>query len=470
MNNYFESLGLDHSLINELSKDPLKLSGDFQKDSHACSKYWLLDEQILSKLPVKNKRSVEEQKAATYVLERTRARREEFLFLHAETVYKKITHNLTQFIRLEELLHAANDLVPGLTVSKKTIAEGDHLLQSQKDGHEINQGIFLGHVLANQECGLHLCHTSLLPHPRTKEYQEEFKRTGKLELEGVSLIREGSTCYLYFQHGRYLHAEDDITLSNTEIAADLAILDPKSNIVVMRGDVINEGKYSGSRTFCSGINLTRLYNGKIPYLWYIERDMGIVNKIYRGVASQKHSPNEILGHTTEKLWIAAVDKFAIGGGCQYLLVTDINIAGSDAYLTLPARKEGIIPGAANLRLPRFVGDRIARQAIMMERRIDCASPEGKMICDYVVDPKEIDQTIAKTIETISASGVVSASGNRKSFRVEQEPLDDFRKYMAVYAKEQAYCHFSDALISNLEKNWDAHNRKIKEKEKQKPTT
>ena len=160
----------------------------------------------------------------------------------------------------------------------------------------------------------------------------------------------------------------------------------------------------------------------------VTRLMGIVNKIYRGVASPEHSPNEILGRTTEKLWIAAVDKFAIGGGCQYLLVTDINIAGSDAYLTLPARKEGIIPGVANLRLPRFVGDRVARQAIMMERRIECASPEGMMICDYVVDPKEMDQTIAKTIETISASGVVSASGNRKAFRVEQEPLDHFTKH------------------------------------------
>ena len=92
-----------------------------------------------------------------------------------------------------------------------------------------------------------------------------------------------------------------------------------------------------------------------------------------------------------------------------------------------------------------------------------------MIASLVVLNYQGEKTIAKTIETISASGVVSASGNRKAFRVEQEPLDHFRKYMAVYAKEQAYCHFSDALISNLEKNWDAHNRKIKEKEKQKPT-
>ena len=36
----------------------------------------------------------------------------------------------------------------------------------------------------------------------------------------------------------------------------------------------------------------------------------------------------------------------------------------------------------------------------------------------------------------------------------------FRRYASVYAREQAYCHFSPALIANLERNWDAKNRKI----------
>jgi (3,5-dihydroxyphenyl)acetyl-CoA 1,2-dioxygenase len=31
--------------------------------------------------------------------------------------------------------------------------------------------------------------------------------------------------------------------------------------------------------------------------------------------------------------------------------------------------------------------------------------------------------------------------------------------LALYAKEQAYCHFSDGLISNLERHWSAQSRK-----------
>ena len=188
--------------------------------------------------------------------------------------------------------------------------------------------------------------------------------------------------------------------------------------------------------------------------------MGVVNKMFRGLALVNSNPDEIYGGTREKPWIAGVDVFAIGGGCQYLLAMDYVVAGSDAYMTLPARKEGIIPGGANLRLTRFVAARAARQAIMMGRRFECDSPEGRMICDLIVPPGELDAVIARVIDDFTGSGVVSAAGNRRAFRVGEEPLDTFRRYMAVYCREQAYCHFSPALIANLEKHWNAAQRKI----------
>jgi len=61
---------------------------------------------------------------------------------------------------------------------------------------------------------------------------------------------------------------------------------------------------------------------------------------------------------------------------------------------------------------------------------------------------------------LTNSGAVNASSNRKAIRVVQEPLDVFRTYMAVYAREQAYCHFSPALVSNLERFWNAQQRKL----------
>jgi thioesterase DpgC len=138
---------------------------------------------------------------------------------------------------------------------------------------------------------------------------------------------------------------------------------------------------------------------------------------------------------------------------------DYILAERSAFLTLPARKEGIIPGAANMRMPRFTGDRIARQAIQYERRLDCDSPEGRLICDEIVATGEMDAAIERVVKGLTTSGVVSAAGNRRAIRIAQEPLDMFRAYFAVYAREQAYCHFSPALIANLERYWNAQSRK-----------
>ena len=169
-------------------------------------------------------------------------------------------------------------------------------------------------------------------------------------------------------------------------------------------------------------------------------------------------PDDTHGQGIEKPWVAAVDAFAIGGHCQVLLAMDYVLAADDAYLTLPARKEGIIPGAANLRLWRFTGDRIARQAILYGRRLDCDSAEGRLVCDEVVPPADMDRALAAVIDNFTSSGVVSAAGNRRAIRVGQEPFDLFRQYMAVYAREQAHCHFSPALIANLERHWNAQAR------------
>jgi len=72
----------------------------------------------------------------------------------------------------------------------------------------------------------------------------------------------------------------------------------------------------------------------------------------------------------------------------------------------------------------------------------------------------MDNAIERVVQNFTGSGIVSAASNRRAFRVTQEPLDLFRRYFATYAREQAYCHFSPALIQNLETHWNAKARKL----------
>jgi thioesterase DpgC len=245
-----------------------------------------------------------------------------------------------------------------------------------------------------------------------------------------------------------------------ETAVDLVLLDEAIQIGLVRGAPATHPKYVGRRIFGSGINLTHLYYGKISLVEFmLERELGGVSKLYRGHSAG--GPGDVeLERRREKPWIAAVETFAIGGACQWLLVMDRVIAETGSYFNLPARKEGIIPGCADLRLPRFVGERVTRQGVFFNRDFAADSPEGLLIADEVVPGEEIEAAAERSAAELTSAGMTSLLANRKAIRVGQEPLDLFRRYMANYARDQAYCLYSPALIDNLERNWDAKRRRL----------
>jgi (3,5-dihydroxyphenyl)acetyl-CoA 1,2-dioxygenase len=269
----------------------------------------------------------------------------------------------------------------------------------------------------------------------------------------------GTIGYVTIQNHAALNAEDDASTQALELAVDLVLLDDGIDVGVLRGGPANHPKYAGRRIFGAGVNLTHLYQGKISLIEFmIERELGAVTKMYRGHAVGPLDPDGNEGERREKPWIAAVETFAIGGACQFLLVMDRVIAERGSYFNLPARKEGIIPGAANLRLPRMVGERTTRHAIFFNRDFPADSPEGRLLADEVIDGADIDGAIEVAAAELMSAGATSLVANRRALRAGQEPLDLFRRYMATYAREQARCLYSPALIANLERNWDAARR------------
>jgi thioesterase DpgC len=145
----------------------------------------------------------------------------------------------------------------------------------------------------------------------------------------------------------------------------------------------------------------------------------------------------------EKPWVAAVDTFAIGGGAQLLLVFDRVIAGADSYFSLPAAREGIVPGVANLRLPRFAGGRMTRQIILGGRKIWAQEPDARHLFDEVVDPARIDAAVETSVAQLDDEAVVA---NRRMINLAEEPVDTFREYMAEFALHQVGRIYSPDVI------------------------
>jgi len=420
---------------------------------------------LLERLPAKSKRDANERAAGHALVHLLADAVWRFFRAYRQPIYDVLTAQRTRALRVEELAWAGAALLPGILPTKAELARESLSLQLDKDGLEIHQGLFFGQLLSDREIGLHLCTAMLLPTAAALARLDEFRREGRLDLGLVRLEAKGDAGYLYFHHPRILNAEDDDTLSPQETACDLILLHPGLRMGVVRGDPVEHPKYKGRRIFSAGINLTRIYQGKQSYLFYLTRDMGLLNKMFRGLAAldlagtleiRPEEPEQ----TLEKPWLAVVDGFAIGGGCQILLVMDYVIAEAGAYFNLPARKEGIIPGCANLRLPRFMGERMARQAIMFDKTFRVDEAEARTLVNEVFPRERLDHAVEACVANAVGSGMVSAGGNRKAIRIQTEPLDTFRTYMAAYACEQGFCHLSEQLVLNLERHWNAKERRL----------
>ncbi|MBR0776994.1 enoyl-CoA hydratase/isomerase family protein [Bradyrhizobium diazoefficiens] len=420
---------------------------------------------LLARLPLRSQRTAVEKTAGEAIVHLTADAAWCFFRQHAVAMYRDLTQGGARSLRVDSLLWEAAARWPDILPSQADLASEGECMQGDKDGLEIHQGLFVSQVLSNPQTGHHLIRSMLRPRSESLAQLPQFVATGRADFGTARVGVQDGAGYVTIHNERFLNSEDDTTVGPLEIATDLVLLHPGVKIGVLRGSVVDHPKYRGQRVFSSGINLTRLYQGKQSYLSFLFRSMGLHSKLYRGVLADDESdsldaPLEEPERTIEKLWVAAVDRFAIGGGCQLLLVADYVIAEAGSYFSLPARKEGFLPGTANMRLPRFVGERLARDALLFDRVFYADTPEGRLIASEVVLSGEMDQAISRCVENAIGSGIVSPGANRKAIRQQTEPLDAFRRYVTTYAFEQAFCHLSDQLIANLEKHWNAKQRKL----------
>src|SRR5262245_61435269 len=250
--------GLNTKSANTWIKALPRLAGSLKRDAAMATKFWSAGDNLLKKLPKKRQRTPEQQSAAAAIFSACRRLREDFLKMHADAIYRRLTKNLSAFHRVDELAYDVAKLIPGLTPTRKQVDAESALMQSEKDGAEIDQGIFLSQTLALPETGMHLVEAMLRPQQEAIARVDEFIRNGIIDFGPARVERQGKAAVVTVQNPRFLNAEDDDTLGDTETAADIAILDPLSEIGVLRGGVVDHPKYKGRRIFSSGINRTHI--------------------------------------------------------------------------------------------------------------------------------------------------------------------------------------------------------------------
>ncbi len=143
-----------------------------------------------------------------------------------------------------------------------------------------------------------------------------------------------------------------------------------------------------------------------------------------------------------KVTIAAIEGYALGGGCELALACDLRYAAKDAKLGQTEIRLGIIPGAGGTqRLPRLVGWSRARELIYTGRHVDADEALRIGLVDSVIPS-------GRALEAAKEKALELAKGPTRALAAAKEALNaaalgDVRRglgverevFVALYATE-----------------------------------
>ncbi|MGH7585566.1 MAG: enoyl-CoA hydratase/isomerase family protein [Gemmatimonadales bacterium] len=106
--------------------------------------------------------------------------------------------------------------------------------------------------------------------------------------------------------------------------------------------------------------------------------------------------------------VAAVNGFALGGGCELAMACHLRVASRTARFGQPEVKLGIGPGyGGSVRLPRLVGKGRALDILLTARMVDAEEALRIGLCDRVVEPEAVVAEAEALVRTILEMGPVA---------------------------------------------------------------
>lgn len=206
-----------------------------------------------------------------------------------------------------------------------------------------------------------------------------------MELANVTLEKEGSIAVVTINRPKALNALNSETLKDIETVIDELANDDAIYAVIVTG--------SGEKAFVAGADITEMKDLNVME----GRKFGILgNRVFRKLES------------LEKPVIAAVNGFALGGGCELSMACDIRIASTKAKFGQPEVGLGITPGfGGTQRLARIVGTGMAKEMIYTGKIINAEEAFRIGLVNKIVEPDKLMDEARALANTIAMQAPIA---------------------------------------------------------------
>jgi enoyl-CoA hydratase/carnithine racemase len=215
----------------------------------------------------------------------------------------------------------------------------------------------------------------------------------------VLLDVEGPLARITMNRPEVLNAANVEFSEDFETVVDAVAVEPDVRVVLVRG---------AGRAFSAGLDLDMQGGAAAP-------------KLLEFFARQERTRGRL--EALDKITIAAVHGYCVGGGLQLAISCDIRVCSTGCKLGLPAVLEGIIPGMAPVRLPRMIGLGPARRLILSGELVGAEEALRLGMVDYVVPAERFEEETAAVIETyLKVPPTAARASKRLMRRAFEEPL------------------------------------------------
>lgn len=238
-----------------------------------------------------------------------------------------------------------------------------------------------------------------------------------MQLENLALENSEGIAFIRINRPKKLNALNIDTLKELDQVIDQVIHDSSVRNVILTGE--------GEKAFAAGADVAEFSD------FSSQQAKELAQNTHQTLNKIENAP---------KPFLAAINGFALGGGCELAMACHLRVASSHARLGQPEVGLGLIPGyGGTQRLTRLIGKTKALEFLLSGAKITAAQAENLGLINAMVEPGELMEycqyllnqigqqspmAIAKIIKTVNAFEDKNEDGLKKEI---EEFADCFGK-------------------------------------------